>query len=244
MGDVVYDVELLDRLNEEYKVEEKTQVANPPRYDPESRQKRAQEAARNLDALIGLKGQRILEIGCGLGDLALELATNYDAEVVGVDVRPQESWKEMNHPRLTLKEYDLTTTGKGAFPADSFTRIMSQAVWEHIRHPYTALAECQRILHPAGKKYLFANLHRSAIASHLYRLIHFPWPHLLFSPETIASGSFWKVKEIDWAFWVNKLTYAQYTVLPAFRKKAWLVSPVRSRTGLFRGHPGIRSRVS
>ncbi len=178
----------------------------------------AKHVAKRINKMVGLKGQKILEVGCGLGYLAFEIASNYDAEVVGTDVRDLAEWKNCAHPRLTLKRCDLTTDASW-LSDDSFSRVISRAAWEHIRHPYTALRECQRILHPRGKMYLYANLYRSAIGSHLYHEISTPWPHLLYSPESLAAML--NRKELGWAFWLNKLTYAQY--IAYFRKLGFYI---------------------
>ncbi len=182
-------------------------VPAPQGLDTNSRRVRARAEADRVDRLVGLRGQHVLEIGCGEGDLSYELASNYGATVVGVEVREMKGWKSLSHPNLTLIRYDLTQD-ESPFAPNTFTRIISRAVWEHIRHPFAALRQCRELLHPMGKMYLYANQYRSAIASHLYREIPFPWPHLLFPPETLAS---WLGrKEVGWAFWVNKLTYAHY----------------------------------
>jgi 2-polyprenyl-3-methyl-5-hydroxy-6-metoxy-1,4-benzoquinol methylase len=179
-------------------------VAAPPGLSNDARMERARAEAPRIDRMVGLRGQQVLEIGCGEGHLSYEIASNYDATVTGVDVRDIAGWKALNHPNLALMRQDLTA-GNPPWPANTFTRIISRAVWEHIRHPFTALKRAQELLHPSGKMYLFANLYRSAIASHLYREIPFPWPHLLFSPEVLAARV--GRKSISQ---VNKLTYAHY----------------------------------
>jgi len=214
---MTFNPDLVSQLNREYAG--KRTVATPPGLAKDARADRARREAERLDKLVGLRGHTILEIGCGEGDLSFELAQNYDAKVTGIDVRDLESWKNLSHPNLTLVKHDLTTE-ELRLPENGFARIISRAVWEHIRHPFTALRRCQLLLHPTGKKYLYANLYRSSIASHLYREIYFPWPHLLFSPETLASWL--KKPQIGSAFWVNKLTYAQY--LQYFRRLGFYIT--------------------
>jgi 2-polyprenyl-3-methyl-5-hydroxy-6-metoxy-1,4-benzoquinol methylase len=219
MRQVKYDEQLIDQLNKEYT--NKPIVPAPLGVKKEDRLERAKREAANLARLVSLKGQTILEIGCGEGDLSCELAKNYDAKVTGIDVRDMEGWNELNHPNLTLMKYDLTTE-KMKWAENSFTRIISNVVWEHIRHPYTALRRCQKLLHPKGKMYIYANLYRSAKSSHLYHDLFFPWPQLLFSPETIFSWLNVKQQLRRWAFWVNKLTYAQYLLY--FRKLGFYIT--------------------
>ncbi|MDK2970646.1 MAG: 2-polyprenyl-6-hydroxyphenyl methylase / 3-demethylubiquinone-9 3-methyltransferase [Candidatus Sumerlaeota bacterium] len=219
MQDNVTNPEEVASLNASYGSEGKRTVRDPLAYTTEARQISARNTAQRIDNIVGLQGQRVLEIGCGYGDLSSEIARNYDAEVVGIDVRDLPQWKAFSHPNLSFQRVDLTQNAN-VFPDNNFTRIISRAVWEHIRHPYTALCESQRMLRPDGKKYLYANLYRSSVASHLYKQIYFPWPHLVYSPETLAAmlGK----EELDWAFWVNKLTYAQY--LQYFRQLGFYIT--------------------
>ncbi|HAK95363.1 MAG TPA: hypothetical protein DCM87_10255 [Planctomycetes bacterium] len=224
MGDTPkLDTQLVEALNREYRLT--PTVPAPAGLGREDRGARAAHVAARLDRLVGLRGRTILEIGCGAGDLAFELAGNYGAYVTGIDIGEREDWKTLRHPNLTLSAHDVTA-GECALPENGFDRIISRAVWEHIRHPFAALVQCRRLLCPAGKKYLYANLYRSAIASHLYRTLFFPWPHLLFSHDVLASWL--DVERIGGAYWVNKLTYAQY--LCYFRKLGFYITHERLET--------------
>jgi hypothetical protein len=53
-------------------------------------------------------------------------------------------------------------------------------------------------------------LYRGPVASHLYREIYFPWPHLLFSDEVIREFYRRQGLEERGSTWVNKVTWAQY----------------------------------
>jgi SAM-dependent methyltransferase len=199
------------------------------KYDPESRKKRAGQYAATLADLTNLRDKRVLEIGPQLGDLSIRLASDFGCEVVGIDPMPHPDWPAIQaaNPRIRFIEGDIADP-----PADledaSFDLVVSFVVWEHIRHPWSALRHCQRLLKPDGKKFLRANLYRSAIASHLYGHIKEPWPHLLHSPEDLARML--KRKTLGWAFWVNKLTYQQY--LFYFRELGFFITHEK----LFQAH--------
>jgi 2-polyprenyl-3-methyl-5-hydroxy-6-metoxy-1,4-benzoquinol methylase len=152
MGDTPkLDTQLVEALNREYRLT--PTVPAPAGLGREDRGARAAHVAARLDRLVGLRGRTILEIGCGAGDLAFELAGNYGAYVTGIDIGEREDWKTLRHPNLTLSAHDVTA-GECALPENGFDRIISRAVWEHIRHPFAALVQCRRLLCPAGKKYL------------------------------------------------------------------------------------------
>ena len=58
--------------------------------------------------------------------------------------------------------------------------------------------------------YLSANLYRGPKASHRYRDVFFPWPHLLFSDDVFAEYYVSIGKPANRAAWVNQLSVADY----------------------------------
>lgn len=189
-------------------------------YAPEERLARARKQIELADKHVGLRGQRVLEVGCYHGDISLLLAEEYDCEVVGLDIRTHANWDSLNsHPRISVLEASIIEP-HDLLSENSFDRIISFVVWEHIRHPWSALKVCQRVLRPSGKKFLRANLYRSALASHLYRQIDEPWPQLLYSANEIKEK--FGIEEISEYFWCNKLTYQQY--LFYFRQLGFYIS--------------------
>jgi hypothetical protein len=83
-------------------------------------------------------------------------------------------------------------------------------------------------LRPGGVAYLAANLYRGPKASHCYRQVYFPWPHLLFGDD-VWRAFYRKAHDRDETFsWVNKLTYAQYLTyfdMLGFRQKTVWLTP-------------------
>lgn len=187
-------------------------------YDQQSRIDRARERAKTVDSLIGLRGQRVLEVGCGHGDFCKVLVEEYDCEVVGTEVLPYEEWEVLSHPKLTLMQMDIAKEHQ--FPENHFDRIVSFVVWEHMRHPWSALKECQRILKPNGKKYLHAYLYGAPRLSHLHYIIPDPWLHLTHSPNEIKERI--GKTELPWHFWCNRVSYLHY--LQYFRKLGFYIT--------------------
>lgn len=93
------------------------------------------------------------------------------------------------------------------------------------------LQRAHDLLVPGGNLLLSANLYRGPKASHRYREIFFPWPHLLFSDEVIddfyrnhlkmiPEGETWlseesvepsyRDQELWGSAWVNQLSIADY----------------------------------
>jgi ubiquinone/menaquinone biosynthesis C-methylase UbiE len=189
-------------------------------YEENDRIARARARAAQVESLMGLRGLKVLEVGCGHGDFARVLAEEYGCKVTGTDIMSHETWDKLKGiPNLELIHTDISQAN-AAIPDDSFDRIVSFVVWEHIRHPWSALKECQRLLQSDGKKYLHAYLYGWPRASHLYAEINEPWLHLTHSPAEIVTRL--KKTELPWYFWCNRASYHHY--LFYFRKLGFKIS--------------------
>lgn len=101
------------------------------------------EAAQaNKKALIGTKlllkpGQRVLDIGCGWGGLALHLARNHDVQVTGVTLSQEQYKVAVERARsagLAKKvQFDLRDYRE---TAGTFDRIVSVGMFEHVGVPH------------------------------------------------------------------------------------------------------------
>jgi SAM-dependent methyltransferase len=200
------DLALLEALNEEYRP--KPLVPEPPLYDQGSREDRARRRLLDVHHNIGLADQRVLELGCGAGFEVWYLSHHFGADAWGIDVSERRAWAPLSDQRTHFVCADLATDR--SFETDFFDRVISFSVLEHVVHPYAVIAELYRIMRPGGLAWLSANLHRGPRASHLYRELYFPFPHLLFSDDVIRE---YRTKHHDrsgGASWVNRLTWAQY----------------------------------
>lgn len=205
-GATVFDLELFLQLNEEHRT--RPVIPSPRCYCDESRLDLAEQRAALLEERVGIKGRRVLEVGCGRGDVAMVLSSEYDCEVVGVDIVRYPAWKKHRHPNLTFVALDISRGGE--LNIGRFERIVSLVVWEHIKHPFSALKAGRDLLTTDGVFYLRANLYRSAVGSHRYREVYFPWPHLLF-PDSVFEQFYQHIgQRAHRPAWLNKLTYAEY----------------------------------
>jgi SAM-dependent methyltransferase len=201
-----FDIELFERLNAEY--ESKPVYPVPPKYDTPTIAARTRKSLLEVHGAIDLANKRVLEIGCGTGYHVWFLAHHFGSEATGIDVAERNTWKALSDEKTRFVWADITDANP--LPEKHFDRIMSFAVWEHVTHPFRALQEVYRMLRPGGLVWMNANLHRGPLASHLYREIKFPWPHLLFSDDVIREFYRRRGLKERGAAWVNKLTWAQY----------------------------------
>ena len=201
-----YDIELFEKLNAEY--ESKPVVPAPPGLDTSSRAERARRRLSGVHDAIGLADTRVLEFGCGAGYEVWFLAHHLGADAYGVDVSERAAWEALVDERTHLVCADITA--ENPFESDFFDRVISFSVFEHVQHPFKALQELHKSMKPGGLAWISANLYRSAVASHMYRDIHFPFPHLLFSDDVFKEFYARRGETPRGAAWVNKLTWSQY----------------------------------
>lgn len=205
-----FDLKLLEELNEEFKY--KPFVKYFPIYDHNNQFIDAGQRLRKLADLLDINSKFVLEVGCGGGYVSRTLVSDYNCKVIGTDIYKSEVIDELGQQDgFEFRKVDLAL--ENPFPEKQFDLIISYVAWEHMKHPFTILKECAKLLKPEGFLYIYANQYRSALASHLYRTIFFPFPHLLFPEEVIIEYCLNNGVSKDWIdafFFVNRLTYSHY----------------------------------
>jgi len=205
-GPRVYDVALLEQLNAEYA--DRPLVPSPPSYTADALAAAAQRRVRWVHDLVDLAGRRTLEIGCGNGFEVWSLAHNLDCDAHGVDVSHYQPWDQLAGPRVNFACADIGV--QNPYPEDYFDRVLSFTVWEHVTHPAALLKAAYDVLKPGGTAWIRANLYAGPQASHRYRQINFPWPHLLFSDEVVREWDVAHGREPIGNAWVNRLSWLHY----------------------------------
>ena len=201
-----YDLPLFLELNAEY-------LAKPIQRKPARSNKPADamDLARRRLAVVGgekLNGLRLLEIGCGRGELCKSAGRMFRCEVVGVDVESYGNSWDGAPPNARLLRRDLGAGDNSDL--GQFDRAMSFSVFEHVHHPYTMLKAVFDLLKPGGQFYLMVNLYRGPQASHRYREVKFPWPHILFQDDVFEDFYRSIGKPPLRAAWVNQLSVSDY----------------------------------
>ena len=131
-----------------------------PLYDPMTRLAGVSRVHDELAGRADLRpGQRILEIGCGTGNLLLTVARRRpDAEVIGIDPdrgsvrRAARKARRSGLPVRVQRAYadDLP------LPDASVDRVLSSFMWHHVTDAEkpAVLREIRRVLRPGGELHL------------------------------------------------------------------------------------------
>ncbi len=162
------------------------------------KEKRLAQQAQDIANHFSLQGKKILDLGCGTGDLIHYIAKKYQPlQITGVDMKAKE---EEGFSYKILKG----DARKLPFDDNTFDYIYSIATFEHINGVADCLSEIRRILKPRGRFYtFFAPIwtsvagHHSYCAGHLVRegydhdeelLYSIPaWGHLYMSKDELFS---------------------------------------------------------
>lgn len=108
-------------------------------------------------------GQRVLELGCGWGSLSLWMAEKYPAStIVAVsNSRTQKLHIDAQAAARGLTNLTIITADMNVFDLDqTFDRIVSVEMFEHMKNYRTLLHKIAGWLHPGGRLFVHIFTHR------------------------------------------------------------------------------------
>lgn len=120
-----------------------------------NRQKKAREQfgkVRDHLARPELAGiQDVLELGCGIGVVTGWLANEYDLNVLGTDVDPEqiEIARQLQAESKQLR-FSVEDAARLSFEESSFDLVLSQFVFHHMSNWREVVGETARVLRPGG----------------------------------------------------------------------------------------------
>jgi SAM-dependent methyltransferase len=163
-------------------------------------------------------GGRVLDLGCGTGDLARHLASAR-LRVTGCDISVNMLSRAASsdpHGAIELRRLDPMWQTL-PFPAGHFDAVVASSVLEYVASPATVLVECARVLRPGG-----------VILCTVPDLTH-PVRWLEWLPSLAARGSSVRSTGERWPRFGRYLTYLK---ISRQRRTAGWWKSVAARAGL------------
>jgi cyclopropane-fatty-acyl-phospholipid synthase len=108
-------------------------------------------------------GMKILELGCGWGSLSLFMAEKFPkARITGVsNSRTQKMYIDGEAVRRGLKNLTILTADMNTFMTrDTFDRVVSVEMFEHMRNYERLMEKVARFLRPTGKLFVHIFTHK------------------------------------------------------------------------------------
>ena len=103
---------------------------------------------------IHTHGKRILDIGCGIGGPAFEMARTHGADVVGIDLEAPLIERAIeaaaNHGLAKQCTFQTVEIGPLPFPDELFDIVVSAGAFTQTKDKTAILGECLRVLRPGG----------------------------------------------------------------------------------------------
>jgi SAM-dependent methyltransferase len=98
---------------------------------------------------------KVLDVGCGEGQIARMAAGNGAPRVIGVD----PTWNQITvaHQRAAGPSYARAGAAALPFASEAFDAVIACLVFEHVRAVDEAIAEVARVLQPGGRFLFFLN---------------------------------------------------------------------------------------
>ncbi len=137
------------------------------------------------------KSDVILDVGCGAG-LQTNLLGRHCGRIIGIDpgvntVRRAQSEHYLVAGRIN-SEFRIATIEEAAFDADTFDKIFSVCVLEHIADDRSVLRECFRTLKPGGSLHMSIDSLATVTESRALKKHSEKYAvHRYYRPETITA---------------------------------------------------------
>ena len=155
-----------------------------------------------------LRGRRVIDFGCGSGDLSMFVCEQGAASVTGIDL--SEKFVALARNTAELKQVgnrvSFVIGRRDAIPLaeTSADAVLCFDVMEHVLDYTSIIREWYRVLVPGGKVFIAWRLWMHPYSGHhCYPLVNVPWAHLLLSDAALLRicARVYELAEYRPSFW-------------------------------------------
>lgn len=145
--------------------------------------------AANFNAVF-LHGKRVLDFGCGSGDLSFFAAKAGAADVIGTELSQKDvALAERERVRLGLSNVRIIREPDPkviSLPDQSVDTILCFDVLEHVMDYEQIVHEWRRVLAPAGRILIWWVPYWHPYGHHLHTMIPLPWVHAILNDAALS----------------------------------------------------------
>jgi SAM-dependent methyltransferase len=174
-----------------------------------------QDRVSNIDDYYNLfskfsrfEGKRVLELGCSTGYLLANFLKFENFQAIGADISETALTKGRSEYGDRIEFMQSTPT---SIPLEdkSVDLIYTVDTVEHLSKPYQIFMDAYRVLKPGGLFIIHFHPWLGPYGSHLEDIIPFPWPHAIFSMDTLLSVAAELYNSDDYTpacYWIDETT--------------------------------------
>jgi len=131
------------------------------------------------------EGKRVLDLGCNKGYLLNSFLQHEKFTAIGADIVTSY----LDYGRATYPNVTFIQTTPSSIPLESETIDLVYTIdtVEHLSRPREIFSEVFRVLKPGGQFLVHFNPWLNPYGSHMEDIIPFPWPHVVFSMDTLLT---------------------------------------------------------
>jgi SAM-dependent methyltransferase len=139
-----------------------------------------------FSSFVSFEGKTVLELGCSSGYLLNSFRQRENFKAIGAEIDP----KALARARAQYgKDIEFVHTTPGHIPLSdgSVDVVYTIDTIEHLSRPHDIFMDVFRVLKPGGMFLIHFGPWYNPNGAHLEDIIPFPWPHVIFSMDTLLN---------------------------------------------------------
>ena len=139
-----------------------------------------------FNGFVAFEGKTVLELGCSTGYLLNSFLQQEDFTAIGADISASVLARARANYGNRI-QFVQTTPASIPLPNESVDVIYCVDTVEHLSRPLEIFIDSFRILKPGGLFLIHFGPWFNPSGAHMEDIIPFPWPHVIFSMDTVLN---------------------------------------------------------